>query len=61
MIKRFVITGGPATGKSAIIKLLQHQHYHCFREVSRKIIDEKKSRHLQKILILRQLFLIKEK
>ena len=42
MIKRFVITGGPATGKSAVIKLLQHQHYHCFREVSREIIDEKK-------------------
>lgn len=42
MINRFVITGGPATGKSAIIKFLQQQHYHCFTEVSREIIDEKK-------------------
>ena len=41
MIKRFIITGGPASGKSSIIKCFQQLGYQCFDEVSRKIIQKK--------------------
>ena len=41
MIKRFVITGGPSTGKSSIIKHLENQGYQCFKEISRKIIRKR--------------------
>ena len=40
MIKRFIITGGPATGKSSIIEYFQQIGYSCFEEVSRGIIQE---------------------
>lgn len=39
MIQRFVITGGPATGKSSIIEQLQKLGHNCFEEVSRSIIQ----------------------
>lgn len=39
MIQRFVITGGPATGKSSIIEQLQKLGHSCFEEVSRSIIQ----------------------
>lgn len=35
--KRIVITGGPGTGKSSIIKDLEQKGYYCFHEVSREI------------------------
>ena len=41
MIQRFIITGGPATGKSSIIKYLQQIGSLCFEEVSREIIQKK--------------------
>lgn len=37
MQKRIVITGGPGTGKSSIIKYLEKKGYDCFHEVSREI------------------------
>tara|TARA_B100000900_G_scaffold413282_1_gene436953 strand:- start:3764 stop:4270 length:507 start_codon:yes stop_codon:yes gene_type:complete len=40
MIQRFVITGGPATGKSSIIECFQQLGYPCFEEISREIIQE---------------------
>ena len=40
MIQRFIITGGPATGKSSIVEYFQKIGYPCFEEVSRKIIQE---------------------
>lgn len=40
MIQRFIITGGPATGKSSIIEYFQQIGYPCFEEVSRDIIQE---------------------
>lgn len=42
MIQRFVITGGPATGKSSIIAQLEKLRYSCFEEVSRSIIQAQK-------------------
>ena len=40
MIQRFIITGGPATGKSSIIEYFQQIGHPCFEEVSRGIIQE---------------------
>lgn len=40
MIKRYIITGAPGTGKSSIIEHLKAKGYHCFDEVSRIIISE---------------------
>ena len=40
MIQRFIITGGPATGKSSVIKYFQQIGVTCFEEVSRGIIQE---------------------
>ena len=37
MQKRIVITGGPGTGKSSIIKFLEKKGYACLHEVSREI------------------------
>lgn len=41
MIQRFIITGGPATGKSSIIEYAQQIGHDCFEEVSREIIHKK--------------------
>lgn len=38
--KRVIITGGPGTGKSTIIDLLEEKGYPCHREVSRAVIKE---------------------
>ena len=40
MIQRFIITGGPATGKSSIIEYFQQIGHPCFEEVSRGFIQE---------------------
>lgn len=40
MNKRYIITGGPGTGKSSIIKSLKKQDYACSKEISREIIKE---------------------
>jgi predicted ATPase len=41
--KRIVITGGPATGKTAIIDHLISKNYTCFEEVIRKLTAEAQS------------------
>jgi predicted ATPase len=35
--KKIVITGGPGTGKSSIIKELQNRNFDCFEEISRQV------------------------
>lgn len=40
MIKRVVITGGPGSGKTALIESLKSEGYSCFDEVSRAIIQQ---------------------
>lgn len=41
-IERIVITGGPATGKTAIIDDLASRGYYCFEEVIRKLTAKAK-------------------
>jgi len=38
--QRVIITGGPGTGKSTIIDLLEQKGYSCHREVSREVIKQ---------------------
>ena len=57
MIQRFVITGGPATGKSSIIEYFQKIGYPCFEEVSRAIIQEQNIQTSIKTSILKPLSL----
>lgn len=40
--KKIVITGGPATGKTSIIKGLQNKGYRCFHEIIRHLTNEAK-------------------
>ncbi|MEK6822900.1 MAG: ATP-binding protein [Nanoarchaeota archaeon] len=37
---KYIITGGPCTGKSTLIRALQAQGYRCVDEVARQLIDE---------------------
>lgn len=49
--KRIVITGGPGTGKSTLIQLLEQRGYPCLHEVSREVILEaRKQGHEQLFL-----------
>lgn len=41
-MKRIVISGGPSSGKTTLIKELEKFGYHCFEEVSREIIESQK-------------------
>lgn len=38
--KRIVITGGPGTGKSSVIRSLESEGHSCFHEISRQITME---------------------
>lgn len=49
--KRIVITGGPGTGKSTLIKLFERNGYPCLHEVSREVIlQARKEGHEQLFL-----------
>ncbi|WP_299252774.1 AAA family ATPase [uncultured Aquimarina sp.] len=38
MLKKYIITGAPGTGKSTLIDALEHQGIPCLKEMSRKVI-----------------------
>ena len=41
--KKIVITGGPSTGKTSVIKQLEEDGYHCLHEVIRSMTSEEKN------------------
>lgn len=42
--KRIVITGGPSSGKTTIIKQLEKVNFHCLEEISRVLIQESQAK-----------------
>lgn len=49
--KRVVITGGPGTGKSSVIKELEAQGNICLHEVSREIIVEAQKQGIEQLFL----------
>ena len=43
MAKRIVITGGPGTGKTVLIKMLEDLGFHCYHEIIRALTQEAKN------------------
>jgi len=50
MIKRFIVTGAPSTGKSSLINELSNMGYECFNEISRSIIKKENIEKINKDL-----------
>lgn len=53
--KKIVITGGPGTGKSSIIKHLESQGHYCLHEVSRQITIEAQQQGIEQLFLERPL------
>lgn len=49
--KKIVITGGPGTGKSSIIKKLEAEGHKCFPEISREVILEAKKKGIEQLFL----------
>ncbi|HET8885098.1 MAG TPA: ATP-binding protein [Salinimicrobium sp.] len=49
--KKIIITGGPGTGKSSIIQLLEKKGFRCLPEVSREIILEAKEKGISQLFL----------
>jgi predicted ATPase len=49
--RKIVITGGPSTGKSTVIKELKNRNYTCFDEVSRDIIKEAQKQGIEQLFL----------
>lgn len=49
--KKIVITGGPSTGKTSIIKKLEAQGYSCMHEISRSVTQEARKEGIQHLFI----------
>ncbi|AJR03877.1 AAA family ATPase [Siansivirga zeaxanthinifaciens] len=49
--KRIVITGGPSTGKSAIISELLKREYTCLEEISRQVILDAKKKGIDQLFL----------
>ena len=49
--RKIVITGGPSTGKSTVIKELKDRQFACFDEVSREIIKEAQKEGIEQLFL----------
>ncbi len=49
--RKIVITGGPSTGKSTVIKELKNRQFACFDEVSREIIKEAQQEGIDQLFL----------
>lgn len=51
MQKKIIITGGPSTGKSSIIKALSQKGYPCMKEISREVILEAREKGIEHLFV----------
>lgn len=49
--QRIVITGGPGTGKSSIIRQLEKSGYECLHEISRQVILEAQKQGIDQLFL----------
>lgn len=49
--KKIVITGGPGTGKTSIINLLEEKGHNCLHEVSRQITREAQEKGIDQLFL----------
>ena len=49
--RKIVITGGPSTGKSTVIKELKNMQFACFDEVSREIIKKAQQEGIEQLFL----------
>jgi len=49
--RKIVITGGPSTGKSTVIKELKNRNFTCFDEVSRDIIKQAQQEGIDQLFL----------
>ncbi len=50
-LKKIVITGGPGTGKTAVVNKLKKLGHHCFEEISRQITLEAKKQGIDQLFL----------
>ena len=51
MNKKILITGGPGTGKTELIKGLEHRGYTCEHEIVRKITEEGQKKGIKQFFL----------
>jgi predicted ATPase len=51
MQQKIVITGGPGTGKSAVIKELERRNYFCMHEISRQVTLEARNEGIEQLFL----------
>ena len=56
--KRIVITGGPGTGKTAVIDALEKKGYFCYQEIIREMTLEAKKEGKEKIQVVNPLLFV---
>lgn len=49
--KKIVITGGPGTGKTSIIKKLEAANYYCLHEISRQVTLEAQKKGISQLFL----------
>lgn len=48
---KIVLSGGPGSGKTAVLGALKKMGYHCFEEQSRKVIQQAKEKGIENIFL----------
>ena len=49
--RKIVITGGPGTGKTSVIRALEENGYKCLHEISREIIQEAQTKGVDQLFL----------
>ena len=50
-LERIVITGGPSTGKTSIIEIIEREGFFCFSEISREITLEARQQGIPQLFV----------
>jgi predicted ATPase len=59
-VKRIVISGGPGTGKTALIQNLEQRGFHCFHEIIREMTLEARKNETEREQLINPLAFVKD-